>query len=70
MTQLDGDEPASKMLISVSHILEKRRELAHDPFQPSNKFYFAKTVDAIASLYSLFEGKNHRYSSGKGNIIN
>ena len=32
VTQLNGQEPASKMLTPVPHVLEERRQLAHDLF--------------------------------------
>ncbi|KAL8776434.1 MAG: hypothetical protein Q9194_003153 [Teloschistes cf. exilis] len=66
VTQLNGEEPASKMLTPVPHILEQRRQLAHDLFQPATESSFATMVDTMARLCSLFEGKDQRRSSYKG----
>jgi len=68
VTQLIGEEPASKMLIPVPHVLEERRQLAHDLFQPATESLFAKMVDTMARLYSLSEGKDQRCSSHEGDI--
>lgn len=66
VTQLNGEGPASKMLTPVPHVLEERRQLAHDLFQPATEFSFAKMVDTVARLCSLSEGKNQRCSSHEG----
>ncbi|KAI4088490.1 MAG: hypothetical protein L6R37_008196 [Teloschistes peruensis] len=66
VTQLNGEEPASQMLDLVQHILEERRQLAQDLFQPGAMSSFARMVDTMARLCSLSEGKDHRYSSHKG----
>ena len=68
VTQLNGEEPASKMLNPVQHVLEERRQLAHDLFQPATESSFAKMVDAMARLCSLHEGKDQRCSSHEGNM--
>ncbi len=64
--QLNGEEPASKMLAPVQHILEERRQLAHDLFQPATDSSFAKMVDVMARLCSLYEGKDRRCNSYEG----
>ena len=66
VTQLNGEEPASKMLAPVPHVLEERRQLAHDLFQPATESSFAQMVDTMARLCSLSEGKDQRCSSHKG----
>ena len=62
MTQLNGEEPASKMLTPAPYVLEERRQL----FQPATESSFAQIVDTIARVYSLSEGKNQRCSSHEG----
>ena len=64
--QLNGEEPASRMLTPVPHVLEERRQLAHDLFQPATESSFAQMVDTMARLCSLSEGKDQRCSSHKG----
>lgn len=66
VSQLNGEEPASKMLAPVQHILEERRQLAHDLFQPATESSFAKMVDVMARLCSLYEGKDRRCNSHEG----
>ena len=66
VTQLNGEEPASKMLAPVPHVLEERRQLAHDLFQPATESSFAQMVDTMARLCSLSEGKDQRCSSHEG----
>lgn len=58
MIQLNEEELTSKMLTSASHILEERRQLAYDLFQPATESSFAKMVDVMARLCSLYEGKD------------
>ena len=70
LTQLDGEEPASKMLAPVSHILQERRQLAHDLFQPATESFFAKMVDVMARLCSLHEDKDRRCNSHEGDTVN
>jgi len=69
VTQLNGEKPASKMLVPVPHVLEERRQLAHDLFQPATESSFAKMVDVMARLCSLFEGKDRRCNSHEGDFI-
>ncbi|KAI4192102.1 MAG: hypothetical protein LQ350_008699, partial [Teloschistes chrysophthalmus] len=69
VTQLKGEEPASQMLTPVPYILEERRQLAHDLFQPATESSFATMVDTMARLCSLSEGKDHRRSSHKGDAV-
>jgi len=66
VSQLNGEEPASKMLAPVQHILEDRRQLAHDLFQPATKSSFAEMVDVMARLCPLYEGKDRRCNSHQG----
>ncbi|KAL8640700.1 MAG: hypothetical protein Q9228_002414, partial [Teloschistes exilis] len=66
VTELNGEEPASQMLDPVQHILEERRQLAHDLFQPAAVSSFAQMVETMARLCLLSEGKDHRYSGHKG----
>ncbi|KAI4086156.1 MAG: hypothetical protein L6R37_008439, partial [Teloschistes peruensis] len=66
VTQFNGEEPASQMLDPVQHILEERRQLAHDLFQPAAVSSFAQMVETMARLCLLSEGKDHRYSGHKG----
>ena len=47
VAQLNGEEPASKMLTTVPHVLEERRQLAHDLFQRATESSFAKMVDTL-----------------------
>lgn len=69
VTQLNGEGPASKMLTPVPNVLEERRQLTRDLFQPATKSSFAKMVDTIAHLCSLSEGKNQRCSSHEGDTV-
>ncbi len=68
VTQLNGEELTSKMLTSAPHILEERRQLAYDLFQPATESSFAKMVDVMARLCSLYEGKDRRCNSHEGDI--
>ena len=63
VTQLNREEPTSKMLTPVLYILEKRRQLAHDVFQSATRSSSAKLVDIMARLYLLSEGKDQGCSS-------
>ena len=55
------------MLTLVQHILEEHRQFAHNLFQLSTEFSFAKTVDVMTHFCSLYEGKDQRCSSHEGN---
>lgn len=54
------------MLDPVQYILEERRQLAYDLFQPAAVSSFAQMVETMARLCLLSEGKDHRYSGHKG----
>lgn len=66
VAQLNVEELASKKLTPVPHVLEERRQLAHDLFQPAPESSFAKMADTMARLCSLSEGKDQRCSSHEG----
>ena len=44
VTQLNGEEPASKMLTSVPIVWEQSRQLARNLFTPATESSFAKMV--------------------------
>lgn len=60
VSQLNGKEPAPKMLAPMAHVLEERRRLTLDLFQISPEYSFGARVDTIVSLWSLFEGAKAR----------
>ncbi len=58
------------MLTPVPYVLEERRQLAHDLFQPATESSFAQIVDIIAHVCSLSEGEIQRCSYYKEDPIN
>ena len=62
VSQLSGEEPASKILSPVSHILEERSQLAHALFQPTTESSFVEMVEVMTRFCSLSEGKQRCHS--------
>jgi len=48
------------MLVSMQHILEERKQLAHDLFQSTIDFSFAKMINIMTRLCSFYEDKDRK----------
>jgi len=68
VTQLNGETLAFKMLTSVQHVLQERRQLAHDIFQSAIESFFATLIDVMTRLCSLYEDKDQRCNNHEGDI--